>query len=269
MNGKIVPNKIEDKSKLTKEQIITCANILSELSRKAKRLDIFGTFVTWSVVAPFSYVLKQLDEDGHEKWMPWIYAYGQTITGKTTIGRVTLAIWGKHRHKKIHDIGFSSADTIPRFGCAVSYNTFPVLINEVTLTEDRQKQLVEALKHAVQSQTARGRLTTRTIAEHISALSPCILTGNSMPPDDPAFKRRFIYIYFSFGDQHTEEEIKEFNKFLSDNMSKLEVLGDFATDYILTHQNIVLNDGNWQTIGTDNSYRVFQVRGLRGARMDS
>jgi hypothetical protein len=182
--------------------------------------------------------------------MPWIYAYGQTNTGKTTIGRVTLAIWGKHRHKKIHDIGFSSADTIPRFGRAVSYNTFPVLINEVTLTEDRQKQLVEALKHAVQSQTARGRLTTRTIAEHISALNPCILTGNSMPPDDPAFKRRFIYIYFSFGDQHTEEEIKEFNKFLSDNMSKLEVLGDFATDYILTHQDIVLNDGNWQTIGT-------------------
>jgi hypothetical protein len=105
----------------------------------------------------------------------------------------------------------------------VSYNTFPVLINEVTLTEDRQKQLVEALKHAVQSQTARGRLTTRSTAEHISALSPCILTGNQSPPDDPAFRRRFIYIYFSLSDQHTEEEIKEFNIFLSDNIRILEV----------------------------------------------
>jgi hypothetical protein len=129
--------------------------------------------------------------------MPWIYAYGQTYTGKTTFGRIILSIWGKHRDKRIHDIGFSNADTIPRFGRAVSYNTFPILINEVSLTDDRQKQLVEALKHAVQSKTARGRLATRFTAEYISALSPCILTGNSSPSDDPAFRRRFIYIYFS------------------------------------------------------------------------
>ena len=262
VKGKIVPNKITDKSKPTREQIISCVNILSQLSRKTKRLDIFGTVVTWGIVAPFSDVLKQLDEDGHEKWMPWIYAYGQTNTGKTTIGRITLAIWGKHKHKRIHDIGFSSADTIPRFGRAVSYNTFPVLMNEVTLTEDRQKQLVEALKHAVQSQTARGRLATRTIAEYISALSPCILTGNSTPPDDPAFRRRFIYIYFSFSDQHTEEEIKEFNKFLSDNMSKLEILGDFATDYILTHQDIILNGDSWTTIGTTILTEFFKSEDL-------
>jgi hypothetical protein len=263
VNGKIVPNKIPNKSKPTREQIISCANILSELSKKTKRLDIFGTFVTWSVVAPFSYVLKQLDEEGHEKWMPWIYAYGQTTTGKTTIGRITLAIWGKHKYKKIHDIGFSSADTIPRFGRAVSYNTYPILINEVTLTEDRQKQLVEALKHAVQSQTARGRLATRTIAEHISALSPCVLTGNSIPPDDPAFRRRFIYIYFSTADQHTEEEIKEFNKFLSDNIGALETLGDFATDYILTHQNVILNDDDWEAIGNTILTEFFKAAGLQ------
>jgi hypothetical protein len=262
VNGKIVPNKIGDKSRPTREQIIECANVLSELSGKTKRIDIFGTFVTWSIVAPFSYVLKQLDEDGHEKWMPWIYAYGHTNTGKTTIGRVALAIWGKHKHKRIHDIGFSNADTIPRFGRAVSYNTFPVLINEVTLTDDRQKQLVEALKHAAQSQTARGRLATRTIAEYISALSPCILTGNSIPPEDPAFRRRFIYIYFSSGDQHTQEEITEFNNFLSENMSKLEKLGDFALNYILDHQDLILNDGGWKTIGTTILAELFKSGGL-------
>ena len=251
VNGKIVPNKIVIPSTPTREQIISCAEVLSELSRRNKRVEIFGTFVTWGVVAPFSFVFKQLDEDGYEKWMPWIYACGQTKTGKTTLGRVTLSIWGKHRDKRTHDIGFSSADTIPRFGRAVSYNTYPVLINEVTLTDDRQKQLVEALKHAVQSQTARGRLANRSTAEYISALSPCILTGNSSPPEDPAFRRRFIYIYSSAGDQHTEEEIKEFNVFLSNNMSTLEVLGDFATDYILKHQEIIMNnDNDWKTIGT-------------------
>jgi hypothetical protein len=83
--------------------------------------------------------------------MHWIYAYGQTNTGKTTIGRLALAISGEYKNRKIHDIVFSSADIIPRFGRAVSYNTFPVLMNEVALTEDKQKQLVEALKHTVQS----------------------------------------------------------------------------------------------------------------------
>jgi hypothetical protein len=263
VGDKIVPNKIEDKSMPTEEQIIACAKILSELSRKIKRLDIFGTFVTWGVVASFSYALKQLDEDGHEKWMPWIYAHGQTNTGKTTIGRLTLAIWGKHKNKKTHDIGFSSTDTIPRFGRAVSYNTFPVLINEVTLSEDKQKQLVEALKHAVQSQTARGRLTTRSTAEHISALSPCILTGNSSPPDDPAFKRRFIYAYFSFGDQHSKEEIKEFNKYLSENIGTLEVLGNFATNYILTHQDVIMNYDDWKTIGNTILTEFFKSAGLK------
>ena len=90
------------------------------------------------------------------------------------------------------------------FGRAISYDTFPVLINEVTLSDDRQRQLVEALKHAIQSQTARGRLATRSTAEYISALSPCILTSNHAPPGDPAFMRRVIHIRSSMDDFHTD-----------------------------------------------------------------
>ncbi len=179
VNGKICANKIGDVVTPSKDLIRSCADVLSGLAKRSKREEIFSTFVTWGIIAPFSYVFKKLDEDGHEKWMPWLYDYGQTNTGKTTYGRIVLSIWGKHKDKKIHDIGFSNADTIPRFGRAVSYDTFPVLINEVTLNDDRQKQLVEALKHSVQSQTARGRLATRSTAEYISALSPCILTGNT------------------------------------------------------------------------------------------
>ena len=258
VNGKICANKIGDIVTPSKEQIRSCANTLSELAKRSKRQEIFATFVKWGVVAPFSYVFKQLDEDGHEKWMPWIYDYGQTNTGKTTYGRIVLSIWGKHKDKKIHDIGFSNADTIPRFGRAVSYDTFPVLINEVTLNDDRQKQLVEALKHSVQSQTARGRLATRSTAEYISALSPCILTGNSPPPDDPAFVRRFIRIYSSTADQHTEEEIKEFNKYLSANINTLKILGDFTTDYILKHQDIILNN-DCKTISTTILVEFFKL----------
>ena len=101
-----------------------------------------------------------------------MYFYGWTNTGKTTKGRIGLTIWRKNKDRKKHDIGFAGVDNIARFGRAVSYNTYPILINEVQLKDERQKQLVEALKHAVQSQTARARLSGRLTAEFIARLKP-------------------------------------------------------------------------------------------------
>ena len=115
VNGNVVANKIERPS-ITMEEISDCARTLIEFSKRTKRLEVFGIYITWAVVAPFSFVLKQLDEEGEERWLPWIYTDGQTNTGKTTNGRIVLAIWRKHKDKRIHDIGFSSADTLPRFG---------------------------------------------------------------------------------------------------------------------------------------------------------
>jgi hypothetical protein len=249
VNNNVVANKIEEPPRILTEKILSdCVRTLVKLSNRTKRPEVFGTYITWAIVAPFSFVLKQFDEEGQERWLPWIYTDGQTNTGKTTNGRIVLAIWRKHKDKRIHDIGFSSTDTLPRFGRAISYDTFPVLINEVTLSDERQKQLVEALKHAVQSQTARGRLATRSTAEYISALSPCILTSNHPPPDDPAFLRRVIHIRSSMDDLHTNEEIKEFNKFLSSNIHILGILGDFTIDYLMKNQELLKNH-DWKTVG--------------------
>ncbi len=262
VNGNVVANKIELPSVvMTTERLSDCARTLIALSNRTKRPEVFGTFITWAIVAPFSFVLKQLDEEGQERWLPWIYTDGQTNTGKTTNGRIVLAIWRKHKDKRIHDIGFSSADTLPRFGRAISYDTFPVLINEVTLNDDRQKQLVEALKHAVQSQTARGRLATRSTAEYISALSPCILTSNHPPPDDPALLRRIIHIHSSKDDLHTDVEIKEFNRFYSSKVHTLGVLGDFTVDFLLYNQDLLRND-DWKTIGTTVLNEFFKSAGI-------
>jgi hypothetical protein len=128
----------------------------------------------------------------------------------------------------------------------ISYNTYPVLINEVQLNDDRQKQLVEALKHAVQSQTARSRLMSRSVADHISALSPCILTSNDLPPQDPAFRRRIIPIYYSKEDEPSQTEIEEFNSLLQHGLGTLGILGDFTANYILENQEILVNNkSNW------------------------
>jgi DNA adenine methylase len=63
----------------------------------------------------------------------------------------------------------------------------------------------------VQSQTARARFSTKSTAEFIAALSPCILTSNPAPPEDPAFQRRIIPIHYSKDDEPGVEEKEIFN----------------------------------------------------------
>ncbi len=230
-----------DHNQPTSEDLRHCALFLNDLVTRFKRKEVISIFIRWGVIAPFSFVMKQSDLD--ENWLPWIYAYHQTNTGKTTCGRIVLAIWRKHRDKKKHDIGFASADNVARFGRAISYNTFPVLINEVHPDENnpKDKSIIECVKHAVQNQTARSRLSDRTNSEYISALSPCIFTGNPSPPSDPAFRRRFILIDFSNEDQPTKVDIEEFQVLLANNINKLGTLGDFAANYVLNNNNVLRN----------------------------
>jgi len=246
----LIDNKVEayktEHKQPTKEEIRKCADLLLSLQSKYKRKEPLPTFLKWGIMSPFNYILKQIDG---EQWMPWLYPYGWTNTGKTTNGKIVLAIWRKHKDRTKHDIGFSSTDNVARFARAISYNTYPVLINEVQLNDDRQKQLVEALKHAVQSQTARARLMSKSVAEYIGALSPCILTSNDLPPQDPAFRRRIIPIYYSKDDEPSQEEIEQFNSLLRTDSDTLGILGDFAANYILENQEILLNSqSDWKDI---------------------
>ena len=236
-----------------------CANLLLSLQSKYKRKEVFPTFLKWGIMAPFSYMLKQIDG---EQWMPWLFPYGWTNTGKTTNGKIVLAIWRKHKDKTKHDIGFSAADNVARFARAISYNTYPVRINEVQLNDDRQKQLVETLKHAVQSQTARARLMSRSVAEYISALSPCILTSNDLPPQDPAFRRRIIPMYNSKEDEPSQEEMEQFNALLRTGLDTLGVLGDFTANYITENQEILVNGkSNWIDIAKCILGELFEAAG--------
>ena len=247
-NDKIVSYDTDQKE-FTNQDITVCADLINDFSNRYKRKEIFATVIKWAIIAPFGYVLKQMQHD--DRWLPWLYFYGWTNTGKTTTGRIALAIWRKNKDRRKHDIGFASVDNIARFGRAVSYNTYPILINEVQLNDEEKKQLVEALKHAVQSQTARARLSTKSTAEFIAALSPCILTSNASPPEDPAFQRRIIPIHYSKDDEPSAEERERFNAFLKDNIDKLGTLGDFAANYILNNQDTIFTKSDWKEIAME------------------
>ena len=96
----LIDNKIEayktEHKQPTDEEIRKCADLLISLQSKYKRKEIFPTFLKWGIMSPFSYILKQIDG---EKWMPWLFLYGWTNTGKTTNGKIVLAIWRKHKDK--------------------------------------------------------------------------------------------------------------------------------------------------------------------------
>ena len=260
VDGNIVASEIIVYPKaLTNEDIIKCAEFLNELVTRSKHPEILVTLMKWAMLSPFSYVFKQLSQEGIERWMPWPYLDGHTQTSKTTDGTIALAIYRKQKAK----IGLGSVDNIRRLGEAISRTTFPVLIDEVKLNPKTQSELIEAIKHYVQGETARTRLTLTSKPIHIPALSPCIMTSNHSLPADPALRRRFLNFHYPKEDKPTIGEIKEFQSFLKPNWNLLGTLGDFTINFLLQNQEIITNDENdWRTVAKIVLAEFHKARGL-------
>ena len=191
IDGKIVTSNIIVHLPST-DEIKRCAEFLNELVNRSKHPEILVTEIKWGILAPFSFIFKQLSEEGNERWMPWLYLDGHTQTSKTTDGTLVLAIYRKQKTK----LSLASANNVARLGGAISLDTFPRLIDEVKLDPKMQSDLIEAIKHAVQGQTARTKLSGASDQIHIPALCACIFTSNHQLPSDPALRRRFLNYHY-------------------------------------------------------------------------
>jgi hypothetical protein len=228
------------------DEIKRCAEFLNELVSRSKHPEILATEIKWGILAPFSFVFKQLSDGGNERWLPWLYLDGYTKTSKTTDGKLLLAIYRKQKNKR----SLASADNVARLGAVISHETFPQLIDEVKLDPKMQSNLIEAIKHAVQGQTARTKLSITSEPIDIHALSACIFTSNHQLPSDLALRRRFLNFHYPKDDKPTEDEISEFQSFFNSGRDSLGTLGDFAINLILSNQGLITNDSNkWQMIG--------------------
>ena len=220
--------------KPTHDQIKKCCELLDILQPKFKNKDVFPTLLKWSIVAPFNYVLKQV----HKKWIPWLYPYGWSNTGKSTLGDICCCIWNRYEDKD-SILSFTAVDTKARLGEALSKSTYPIVINEVAQLNDenRNRDMVEMIKTAVTDTIARKKFVNKTNYTDIPSFSPCILTGNSIPPSDTGFRRRIIPIIFTEKDQYSEDEIKDFKELFDQRIkNELRYLGDFTVNYIMEHQ---------------------------------
>jgi hypothetical protein len=264
IDGKIITSSVSEYQKNPSyEDIKKCAEFLTMLVEKSKRPEILVSEIKWGILAPFSYVFKQLGEESRERWMPWLYLDGHTQTSKTTDGTTILAIYRKHKTKATNHVGFASANNIARLSQLVSHNTFPVLIDEVKLNPEMQADLVEAIKHAVQGETARTKLAITSEQIHIAALSPCILTSNHPLPADPALCRRFLNFHYPIDDKPPENEHKEFESFLKPNLNLLGTLGEYTTNYLLQNQEIITNEINdWSTLAKTVLEAFFKAANL-------
>jgi DNA polymerase III delta prime subunit len=230
VDDKLNAIKVERKD-VSKEELKEALLLLNELAEVWFRhvIERFAIVVKWGLVAPFGFVYKQKG-----RFMPWLYLYGSSLTGKTTLGKIGLSLWGL-------DISFektgSSIDTIPRLGYILSQSTFPVLINEPGSAISRE-EVVEVMKNAIETTLVRGKFEHNVYQEKPS-LSPLIFASNKIVPRDDALLRRLLVLRFSYGERISPEKAKEFEEKVKPRLGELSVIGRWTTKELLENPKLL------------------------------
>lgn len=237
---KLIVKDITQTLKIKKEDVEKCCDYLNELAHKGWiNKNILPTVIKWAIIAPFSFIIKY----NSSNWFPWLQLYGQSQTGKTTLGLIVLCIW--NLQPKDHSLGFNHIDTVPRFGNIISRDTYPKLINEVgTLSFNsygKYTNLIETIKISIENTFTRGKFETNNSGygvgayQQIPALSPMIFTSNYQPVRDSGYHRRMISIHFSKIEKKEENEQESFKQSLEENKQYLSTLGEFTSLYLQEH----------------------------------
>ncbi len=217
------------------------------------------TMLKWSICAPFDWVMKEFD-----RWLQWIQLGGWYSVAKNKLAKIALAPWRLH-NKRLHTISFNTANTEARLGRALSQSTFPININEVhKLSDPKNENLVNMIKNAVDEKNSRGRygIKNRNF-EDIMALAAAILTGNGLPPRDPAYRSKVRTIILTIEDMYdrNSKEAKEFSDWLNRDIHLLGKLGDYTANYIMNRPEMIKNK-DWTEIGTEVLKSFYQEAGL-------
>jgi len=207
--------------------------LLNELANKwyADRIEKFATIIKWGVVAPFSFVMKKWNKST-DIVFPWVYLWGTASSGKTTMARIVLMLWGLGSR---NIIGGAMIDNLPRFGQIVSSTTMPIVANEVIL---EKAEVIDAIKASIEGTVARGKFIAGNYVI-IPALAPLIMTSNRMPPMDAGLLRRLIVMNFTPKEKiRDERKKKEFAKVL-EKAEVLKAVGGFVAWFISEHSELL------------------------------
>ena len=228
INGEIHLSGEDYPTEVDTEELREALELLDELIMKwfkgteQKTAMIFK----FGIVAPFSYIKKQHFPN---QYMPWLYLYGRTQTGKTHRGEIITHIWGRSPQEQV--IPYTKIDTLARMGRVLSKSTFPFIIREfgnVLLNED----LVDTLKLAIESTTVRGRYNRNMVYEEFPALAPLFITSNRARPKDPALLERIILFTFTPDEQFSGNQKEKYHKEVSPRLPHLSAIGRAVALYV-------------------------------------
>jgi polyhydroxyalkanoate synthesis regulator phasin/ribosomal protein L37AE/L43A len=269
----LVDGKLETNTKVgevKKEELNEALEILDELATKwfGKVTPKFAEVVKWGILSPFFFALKQ-----RGVWIPWLFLYGPSQVGKTTIGEVVLYIWGLPVDVKSIDIrgatadmplqfeiGGASIDTIPKFGERISKTTFPTLVNEVVMLFNKE-DMIDTLKNSIDKQLARSKIKEGSYEDY-PALSPMIFTSNKYIPRDDALIYRFRILIFTPSEAPSPAEKDEFNTKVKHRLKKLSALGDFVMNYVIQHGLPKdLTQNNWREFAENLLIEAYMYAG--------
>ena len=229
-----------DFTELTSKESLKAHKTLIELSEFFKdNLSVFATVFKWGLMSIFSYAMKQAG-----KWMPWMYLKGSAGSGKTTLAKIILYLYGIPTSE--NNIGGSSFDTVARVGAKISQDCGARIVNEPAAVFNRNSTR-EMIKVCVESTTARSKYKGAYFGG-IPAFSPVLFTANQYLPEDDALLRRLYVISFSYSQRKTEAQKKDFEaKFHMDTPSistlvNLNYFGRYAIRKLMEDPSVLLDD---------------------------
>jgi len=248
INGNIIANNIDtnwDEQKL-REAVTFLKNTIEKWFPKSK--NEAATIIRWFMVAPFGFVFKQLGK----LFIPWLYVYGEGGTGKTSLCKIGAAIW---RGRNYDPLNTSQVNTEYKIAATIAETTLPHVVQEVRdiFTDPRKIGVLEIIKDAIESLEARSKAMNpfSDKRRRYPAFSTCALISNDYLPNDPAIRRRFIYIVLSHAQLVDRKKSKQF---ISEVMQRLDILreiGKFIAYAVTEYPELVFRAEDWEQLAEE------------------
>ncbi len=240
---------------ISNEELLAAVEVLNELTTKWYAVDKFATVIRWGLYAPFTYMNKQMKGG----MVRWLYLSGFSMTGKTTLGKIMLSLWGL---RGTNERGGASVDTVARLGNALSASTFPLLVNEPG-GAFMKPEIVEMIKSAIEGTTARSKFQGSTFKD-IPSLAPFIFASNKTLPEDDALRRRLIIIQFTYGEKIPDERAKQFEREIMPKLDALSAIGQFVAKRVMNEPSLIIT--GWEGFSIKMLKEIYSAVGLEVPR---
>ena len=228
------------------EEVSVALDIIEDLSNYFGKSKIkLATALKWGLVSAFSFARKQIGAD----FLPYLFLYGKAGSGKTSIGKIILYLWGSPTID--NNLEGSSFNTEFRIGEQLMQSSLPLLVNEPAGAFKR-KNVVEMLKSCVQSTISRSKQQGNKFVKK-PAYAPVVFAANHQLPSDDGLIRRFLAIAFTHDEKKDKQSQKIFNKkFNIDNpresmLMDLHGLSNFCANLVCDNPDLLKLD--WDELG--------------------